>query len=85
MDKILDWIRGLFSGGGGIISAVDDGLKVVSKGEDLVHDHNVDVAGQAKIIAADNAASAKVDTNVAKAAVSTTDDVALGKLLDGSA
>lgn len=50
-----------------------------------IHDHNQRVAGENKVIAQDNADAAKVSANVAKAAVDTTDDVALNSLRDGTA
>lgn len=84
----MSWLAKLWSmffGGGGIVSAVDDGLKLADDVTHEVHDHNERVAGETKIIATDNAASAKVNENVAKAAVDTSDAVALDKLRDGTA
>lgn len=66
-----------------VADAVDDTAKAVQKGEDLVHDHNENVAGQDKIIAENNAEAARVSANVAKTAVATTDAVALDQLRDG--
>lgn len=81
--KYLGMITGLFTGGGGVVSAVDDGLKVIAKAEDLAHDHNQNVAGQDHVTATDNAEKAKVNEQVAQAAVDATDSHALSELQRG--
>lgn len=81
--KAISAITGLFAGGGGVVSAVDDGLKVIAKAENLVHDHNQNVAGQDRVTATDNAEKAKVNAQVAQAAVDATDSRALSELQRG--
>lgn len=71
------------SGAGSIAGAVTAVAKVVGQAMGLVHDHNVDVGGQNKIIAADNAATARVNEDVAQAAVDTTDRVVADRLRNG--
>lgn len=70
----MDWLKAILAFFG-----------IVQKAEEMVHDHNERVAGANRVIAADNAASARVNENVAQAAVDTTDAVALERLRDGAA
>lgn len=73
---------------GWLPAALGFGSKVaeaVTEGEDLAKLHNATVAGEDKVIAVDNAASAQVNADVAKAAVDTTDSAALNSLRDGRA
>ncbi len=84
----MSWLSFLWSkitGGGGIVSAVDDAIQLGGQVLAEVHDHNQNVAGQDKIIATDNAASAKAQKNASQAMVNTTHDSALKQLSDGSA
>lgn len=67
----------------GIIGAIGAVFGTAQKAEELVERHNDNVAGQNKIVAADSAASAQVNANVAKAAVDTTDAAVADKLRDG--
>ncbi len=83
--KALSLVTGLFSGGGGIVSAVDDGLKLATAVTAEVHDHNQNVAGQDHVTATDNAEKAKVNEQVAQAAVDATDGRALSELQHGGA
>jgi hypothetical protein len=73
-----------------MIAAILAGLKAFATlcgfGEKVtaeIHDHNQRVAGEDGVIAQDNAASAKVNEDVAKAAVSATDAGALDRLRNG--
>lgn len=67
------------------LSIVAGVLKLLNWATSAIQQHHDEVSGQNKIIAADNAATSKVNGDVAKAAVLTTDDVALDRLRDGTA
>lgn len=70
----MSWYSTLWSmlfGGGTIVSAVDDGLKLASQVTAEVHDHNQVVAGENKIIADDNAQAAKAEKDALEIANNT--------------
>lgn len=58
-------------GGGTIVSAVDDAIKLGSQVTAEVHDHNQVVAGENKIIADDNAQAAKAEKDALEIANNT--------------
>lgn len=67
------------------LSIISGAIKLFNAIALALQQHHDEVNGQNKIIASDNAESAKVNENVAKATVDTTDAVALDRLLDGRA
>jgi hypothetical protein len=68
---------------GAVAGAVSETAKAAGKVADAVHDNNERTAGADHVHAEDNAASAKVNENVANAAVSATDAGALDRLRKG--
>lgn len=68
---------------GAYLSIISGAIKLFNAVAAALQQHHDEVNGQNKVIAADNAQAAKVNENVAKAAVSNSDTAALGELLDG--
>lgn len=67
------------------LTAIAKLLGVADKVAAMIQAHQQEVAGENKVLAKQNAESAEVNSNVAKAAVATDPDAALDLLRDGRA
>jgi hypothetical protein len=81
--SIWSTIVGFFTGASSIAGAVGEVAKTAGKITDEVHDKNERTAGADHVHAEDNAASAKVNANVAQAAIATDDRAVLDGLRKG--